>query len=150
MTGHRLAVNTYSSYCMHVYWVHQSVAGWPYCLSEVSLVTDLRGRLGARVKQLRQARRLTQEQLAERAGLSYKFVGEVERGKGNPTLTTLGSLSEALGVALSDLLGVEAEKPMLSARQASLVRDALASIETLVERAAAPPDAPPRRRPPRR
>ena len=109
-------------------------------------MTDLRGRLGARVKQLRQARRLTQEQLAERAGLSYKFVGEVERGQGNPTLTTLGSLSDALGVALPDLLGVEGEKPMLTARQASLVRDALASIETLVERAAPPPDSQPRRR----
>jgi transcriptional regulator with XRE-family HTH domain len=126
--------------------VHQSAARCPYCLPEVSLVTDLRGRLGARVKQLRQARRLTQEQLAERAGLSHKFVGEVERGKGNPTLTTLGSLSDALGVALPDLLGVEAEKPLLTARQASMVRDALASIETLVERAAPPPEVQPRRR----
>lgn len=85
---------------------------------------DLRGRLGTRLKQLRQARRLTQEQLAERAGLSYKFVGEIERGRGNPTLTTLAALSEALGVALTDLLGVELDRPRLSTRQATQVREA--------------------------
>jgi transcriptional regulator with XRE-family HTH domain len=110
-------------------------------------VTDLRGQVGARLKQLRQARRLTQEQLAEKAGLSYKFIGEVERGRGNPTLTTLAALSSALGVGLIDLLGVETERPKLTPRQASQVRDALASLETLVEWAApASPRAKSRRR----
>jgi transcriptional regulator with XRE-family HTH domain len=94
--------------------------------------------VGARLKQLRQARRLTQEQLAERAGLSYKFIGEVERGRGNPTLTTLAAMSEALGVGLGDLLGLELERPRLTSRQVSQVRDALASLETLVELSAAP------------
>lgn len=101
-------------------------------------MTDLRGRLGARLRQLRQARRLTQEQLAERSGLSYKFIGEVERGRGNPTLTTLAALSEALGVGLVDLLGLETERPRLTPRQATQVREALASLETLVEWAAPP------------
>lgn len=100
-------------------------------------MTDLRGQVGARLKQLRTARRLTQEALAERAGLSYKFIGEVERGRGNPTLTTLGALSDALGVGIVDLLGIATEEgPRLTSRQAMLVRDALASIETLVEWAA--------------
>lgn len=111
-------------------------------------MADLRGHVGARLKQLRQARRLTQERLAERAGLSYKFIGEVERGRGNPTLTTLAALSEALGVGLVELLGLEAERPRLTARQASQVREALASIETLVESAAPPPE--PRMKPRRR
>lgn len=102
-------------------------------------MTDLRGQLGARVKQLRQSRRLTQEQVAERSGLSHKFIGEIERGLGNPTLTTLASMADALGVGLVDLLSLEAERPArLSARQASQVREALASIETLVELAAPP------------
>ena len=74
--------------------------------------------------------------MAERARLSYKFIGEVERGRGNPTLTTLSALSEALDVGLVDLLGLEGERPRLTARQVSQVRDALASIETLVESAA--------------
>ena len=99
-------------------------------------MTDLHGQVGARLRQLRQARKLTQEQLAERAGLSYKFIGEVERGRGNPTLTTLSALGDALGVGLVDLLGLDGERPRLTARQVSQVRDALASIETLVESAA--------------
>lgn len=101
-------------------------------------MTDLRGQLGARLRQLRLARRFTQEQLAERAGLSYKFIGEVERGRGNPTLTTLSALSDALGVGLIDLLGLDAERPRLTPRQASQVRDALASLESLVELSAPP------------
>ena len=108
-------------------------------------MTDLRGRVGARIKQLRLGRRLTQEQLAERAGLSYKFIGEVERGRGNPTLTTLAALSEALGVGLVDLLGIETDRPRLSPRQASQVREALQSLENLVEWAA-PPDSSPKGR----
>jgi len=96
-------------------------------------VTDLRGHVGARLRQLRLARKLTQEQLAERAGLSGKFLGELERGRGNPTLTTLAALSDALGVRLVDLLGVETDRPRLSSRQAMQVREALASLETLVE-----------------
>ncbi|HVZ79141.1 MAG TPA: helix-turn-helix domain-containing protein [Gemmatimonadaceae bacterium] len=108
-------------------------------------MTDLRGRVGARIKQLRKAQRLTQEQLAERAGLSDKFVGELERGKANPTLTTLAALSDALGVSLVDLLGVQPERARLTPRQATQVRDALASIESLVEWAA-PGQPRPRRR----
>lgn len=79
---------------------------------------------------------MTQEELAERASLSYKFVGQVERGKGNPTLTTLAALSDALGVRLVDLLALDTERPRLTPRQASQVREALTSIETLVDWAA--------------
>lgn len=113
-------------------------------------MTDLRGRLGARLRQLRKARRLTQEQLAERAGLSYKFIGEVERGRANPSLTTLGRLSDALDVSLVDLLGIDAQRPLLSPRQASIAREALTSLEALVEWAAAPAETRPKKGPPRR
>jgi transcriptional regulator with XRE-family HTH domain len=98
------------------------------------------------LRQLRQARRLTQEALAERAGLSYKFIGEVERGRGNPTLTTLASISDALGVSLVDLLALDPERPRLTSRQASQVRDALASLESLVEWAAPADARPPKTR----
>lgn len=104
-------------------------------------MTDLRGRVGARLRQLRLARKLTQAQLAERAGLSDKFLGELERGRGNPTLTTLAALSEALGVRLVDLLALELDRPRLTPRQATQVREALASLETLVEWATPPSSA---------
>ena len=112
-------------------------------------MTDLRGRLGVRLRQLRLARRLTQEQLAERAGLSFKFLGEVERGRGNPTLTTLGALSDALGVPLVDLIALDVDRPRLTPRQATQVREALASLENLVEWAAPPPARNPRTKGPK-
>lgn len=93
---------------------------------------DLRGRMGIRLRELRQARRLTQEALAERAGLSYKFVGELERGRGNPTLTTLAALADALGVHVTDLLPArpgETGPYALSPREVLAVREALESIE---------------------
>lgn len=88
---------------------------------------------------------MTQEQLAERAELSAKFIGEIERGRGNPALQTLARLAEALGVGLIDML-VDERPPKLTSRQILQVREALSSIETLVELAAAPPDAPRRAR----
>ncbi len=54
-------------------------------------------RLGVTLQQQRQRRLLTQETLAERAGLSLKYVGEVERGEANATLHTLERIAIVLG-----------------------------------------------------
>ena len=66
-------------------------------------MADIRAQFGAVLKAWRTRRRLTQEELAERSGLSYKFIGEIERGKGNPSLETLGKLALALGVEIPQL-----------------------------------------------
>jgi transcriptional regulator with XRE-family HTH domain len=58
---------------------------------------------GRRVRSLRRAKDITQEQLAERAGLSLQSVGEIERGRGNPTLVNIERLSAALDVELTAL-----------------------------------------------
>ncbi len=65
---------------------------------------DLRASFGARVRALRTARGLTQEQVAERAGLHWTFVSGVERGRRNPGLNTIGKLAQALDVAPAELL----------------------------------------------
>ena len=59
--------------------------------------------LGQQVRALRRQRRLTQEQLAELAGVSLQHIGEIERGQGNPTLNSLVKLSDALDISLSEL-----------------------------------------------
>jgi transcriptional regulator with XRE-family HTH domain len=101
-------------------------------------LSNIVGRVGARLKHLRLARKLTQEQLAEAAGLSYKFVGEIERGVGNPTLTTLEALAVALQLTRPDLLSDEARPDRVSARDATLVREALESIETILAKRTPP------------
>jgi transcriptional regulator with XRE-family HTH domain len=64
--------------------------------------------LGRRIKSLRQRGRATQEQLAERAHISVSFLSMIEGGRRLPHLKTVASLSEALGVNLSELFHFDA------------------------------------------
>jgi len=61
-------------------------------------------KFGAVVRRLREERGLTQEELAERAGMSATYVGFVERGDNVPTLTILLQLAEAFDISPSELL----------------------------------------------
>jgi transcriptional regulator with XRE-family HTH domain len=67
--------------------------------------------LGRRLRALRKLRKLTQEQLGERARLSGKFVGEIERGVGNPSLEVMDRIAGALGVELAELVSFEESSP---------------------------------------
>jgi transcriptional regulator with XRE-family HTH domain len=67
--------------------------------------------IGRRLRALRKLRKLTQEKLGERARLSGKFVGEVERGVGNPSLDVLLRLAVALDVDLDEMLRIEESSP---------------------------------------
>ena len=59
--------------------------------------------LGLAVKELRARRGLSQEELAHASGLHPTYISGIERGLRNPTWRSLGRLSGALGVKLSDL-----------------------------------------------
>ncbi len=65
---------------------------------------DVRGRLGANVKRLRQAKGLSQEELAFEADMHRTYVSGIERGRRNPTITVLERLANALKATSSDLL----------------------------------------------
>ena len=56
--------------------------------------------LGRRIRALRQALSLTQEQLAEKASISVSFLSMIERAERVPHLKTLSALSKALGITL--------------------------------------------------
>lgn len=53
------------------------------------------------LRQLREERGWSQEQLAERADLNRSYLGEVERGNAIPSLITLSKLAVALEIRLS-------------------------------------------------
>ena len=63
----------------------------------------IRKKLGLKIRQLRKSQKLTQEHLGEKAGISYKFIGEVERGAVNPSLDSLVSIANALRVSVKEL-----------------------------------------------
>lgn len=72
-------------------------------------------RLIARVKQIRLARGLTQEQFAERADLDPKYYQHAEAGrKPNPEMETLLKLAKGTGYELWELLNFDAELPALA------------------------------------
>lgn len=66
--------------------------------------------LGRRIKRLRERYNVTQEQLAESAEISPKGLSDLERGKGNPTLSSLEGLANGLGITLSELFDFEHEE----------------------------------------
>jgi|DewCreStandDraft_3_1066083.scaffolds.fasta_scaffold01960_6 transcriptional regulator with XRE-family HTH domain len=61
---------------------------------------DLAKEFGQAVRQLRQARRFTQEALSERAEISVEYLSRIERGlpKSPPSWNVLERLGRALGV----------------------------------------------------
>ena len=63
---------------------------------------------GRRVRHFRLQLHLTQEQLAERVGVSASFLGHIERGSRVASLETVMQLCAELGVTPNDLLEEEA------------------------------------------
>lgn len=65
---------------------------------------DVRKRLASNLRQLREAKGLSQEKFAFDAGIHRTYVSDLERGARNPTITVVEKLARALGVTASDLL----------------------------------------------
>ena len=59
---------------------------------------DIRALVGRNVRRVRIEKGLTQEELAERAGTSQFYISSLEAGLRNPTVVTVASLAQALGV----------------------------------------------------
>ena len=57
----------------------------------------LRRRFGARLRQIRKAQGLTQQELAAKARMDYKYIGAVERGERNITIDNVERIVTALG-----------------------------------------------------
>ena len=63
--------------------------------------------LARNVKEIRLTHGISQEQLAEKCGFHRTYIGSIERGERNTTLSTLEALSESLDVSISRLLDDE-------------------------------------------
>ncbi|QWC84463.1 XRE family transcriptional regulator [Nocardioidaceae bacterium] len=72
--------------------------------------------IGGRVKQERQDRKWTLDQLADAAGMSRRAVINVEQGAANPSVGTLLRISDALGVGLPSLVAPPEPKPVTVTR----------------------------------
>jgi transcriptional regulator with XRE-family HTH domain len=59
--------------------------------------------LGKAIRQLRQKRGITQEDLAHEAGITTGTLSLIERGQANPTWNTVKALAVALGTSMGEL-----------------------------------------------
>jgi transcriptional regulator with XRE-family HTH domain len=67
-------------------------------------VEDVLVRFGKRLREVRQAAGVSQEKLAELAGLHRTYVSSVERGLRNISLVNIDKLARALKVTLAELM----------------------------------------------
>jgi transcriptional regulator with XRE-family HTH domain len=75
-------------------------------VSQVSRSSAVSELFGTRLRELRQAAGLTQQALAERAGLPHTHISAMERGIKLPNLLTLLRLAVALDCKAAQLVGV--------------------------------------------
>ena len=64
-------------------------------------------KIGKFIAELRKNKNMTQEQLGEKLGVSFKTISKWENGRGMPELSTLKPLSEELGVSINEILSGE-------------------------------------------
>lgn len=62
-------------------------------------------KIGPAILQGRKARKLTLEQLAVKSGVSKSMLSQIERGEANPTFAVVWSLTKALDIDFSELVG---------------------------------------------
>jgi len=87
--------------------------------------------LGARVKELRKRRGLSQEQLAEMIGVDPKHISKIEGGRGYPSLDALENIARSLEADLKDFFTFEHLETIDSVRESVKARIGAANEEDL-------------------
>lgn len=60
--------------------------------------------LGKIIREKREARHLTQVELAEKAGVDRNYIGMVERGERNPSYLSLQKIAKGLGLTVNEMI----------------------------------------------
>lgn len=82
--------------------------------------------VGDRVKEIREAKKWTQDQLATRSGVSKGFLSDIENNKRNPSAEYVLKIANALGASIDYLLRGD-EPPSSVPKEPILIPQALAS-----------------------
>lgn len=65
---------------------------------------DLKEVMAVNLRRIRHDKKLTQEEVADRAGLSARYIGAIERANKAASVTVLGRIADALGVEPAALI----------------------------------------------
>jgi transcriptional regulator with XRE-family HTH domain len=62
-------------------------------------------RTAKRLRAARKSNKLTQAEIAKKAGISENHYAQIERGEKNPTTSTFSNILSAIGVSSTEILG---------------------------------------------
>ena len=86
-----------------------------------------------KIKLIREAKGLTQEQVAEKLGISSTAYGNIERGNNDPKLSKLEKIAEILGIKLPELVD-SSENGILNINFKNKQRDVYLGSSTELEK----------------
>lgn len=89
--------------------------------------------LGNRIRAIRKAKGLTQQDLAELSGLDYRYIGAIERGERNFSIDTLEKVLSALKISLNELAYSDIEQSEKDFVRWEAIDQFIASTEGLTE-----------------
>ncbi|MEJ1978620.1 MAG: helix-turn-helix transcriptional regulator [Acetobacteraceae bacterium] len=72
---------------------------------------DLKEVMAANLRRMRHDKQMTQEELADLAGVSARYIGAIERAKVSASVTVLGQIAGALSIEPGELLRRPGRKP---------------------------------------
>lgn len=82
---------------------------------------NLSVKFGRRLRTLRTEKKMSQEELSFKAGISPAHLGQIERAEKKPTLETIGKLAEALEISLPELFSFDVDPSTQKAETGSTV-----------------------------
>ena len=95
--------------------------------------------IGENIRKYRKAKKMTQESLAERAGLSVNYIGSIERGEKLPSLETFITIVNQIGVSadyiLQDVIqeNYELKMSMFNEKLAGLTAEQRSTVDDVVD-----------------
>ncbi|MCK9857597.1 helix-turn-helix transcriptional regulator [Paenibacillus sp. ATY16] len=94
-------------------------------------MSDLRNVVGDRIRAIRKAKELTQQELAERSNLDDAYIGAVERGERNFSIDTLDKIVEGLDISPGELFRTSKRKSNEEAVRQQVIDELVAAIGRL-------------------
>lgn len=71
-------------------------------------MSDIAKQVGQRIRELRNERHMSQEELAFKSGISPAHLGQIERALKNPTIDTVSKIAAALDIPVASLFTMDA------------------------------------------
>jgi len=93
-------------------------------------VNEITKLIGARIREIRKAQGMTQEEVAERAEMDFTSIGAAERGVRNLSLKGLFRVAKALKVSLEELVRLPQDTSILLDKDKKI---AILRLETLIK-----------------